>query len=226
MNTYRKTAIIVGVLFIIGTVAGILSVVVTNPILNAPDYLQKISASPNPLITGSLFVLLMGLSLALVPVVLFPLFKKYNEALALGYVVFRGALESVTYLAMVICWLFLVILSQEYGKAGVAGADCFQTLGALLLKGNDSINAIMEVVFPLGALMAYSVFYRSRLIPRWLSGWGLIATILYLGAGVYNLFGSELVPLLLPLGVQEMVMAVWLIAKGFDPAALASGAAE
>ena len=127
---------------------------------------------------------------------------------------------------MVIGWLTLLILSQEYGKAGAPAVSWFQTLGTLLLKGNDSINAILEIVFPLGALMFYYLFYQSKLIPRWLSGWGLIGAILYLAAGLYNLFGPELAILLLPLGLQEMVMAVWLIVKGFTPSAIASGPAK
>ncbi|GAJ16344.1 unnamed protein product, partial [marine sediment metagenome] len=96
----------------------------------------------NKIIIGALFVLVMGFALAMVPVMMFPIFKKHNEALALGYVVFRGALETVTYIASVICWLFLLILSQEYVKAGAPDASHFQTLGALLLKGNDSISTI------------------------------------------------------------------------------------
>ncbi len=130
--TNRKTAITVGVLFIIGTVAGILSVAFTSPILNDQDYLVKISGNENSIIIGALFVLIMGFALAMVPVVMFPILKKQNEALALGYVVFRGGLETVTYIATVISWLLLLPLSQEYGKAGVLDASGFQTFGTLL----------------------------------------------------------------------------------------------
>ena len=90
MNTYRKTAVIVGALYIIGTVAGVLSVVFTSPILNAPDYLMQVTANKNQIVIGALFVLLMGFALALIPALVFPILKKHNEALALGYVVFRG----------------------------------------------------------------------------------------------------------------------------------------
>ncbi len=100
------------------------------------------------------------------------------KLLALGYVVFRGALETVTSIAMVISWLFLTVLSQEYIKAGAPDASYFQTLGTLLLNGNDSISTISQIVFSLGALMFYSLFYQSKLIPRWISGWGFIAIIL------------------------------------------------
>ncbi len=107
MNLDRKTATIVGVLYIIGTVAGILSVIVSTPILDAPDYLIKVSGNENQILTGALLVLTMGFALAMVPVMLFPIFKKFNEALALGYVVFRGALETVAYIALVITQFFL-----------------------------------------------------------------------------------------------------------------------
>ena len=90
MNSSRKIAIIVGILYIIGTVAGVLSVVATQSILSDPDYLQKISANENQIVIGSLLVLTMGLSLAMMSIMLFPILKKHNEALALGAVVFRG----------------------------------------------------------------------------------------------------------------------------------------
>ena len=95
MNANRKTARAVGALFIIGTVAGILSRVVTRPIQNAQDHLTSVPASETHLVVGALFVLMMGLALAMVPVMMFPILRKHNETLALGYVVFRGGLEAV-----------------------------------------------------------------------------------------------------------------------------------
>ena len=218
----RKTAIIVGVLYIIGTVAGVLSLVFAGSILNDPDYLMKVSANENQIITGALFVLMMGLALALVPVMMFPILKKHHEGLAAGYVVFRGALETFSYIAMAISWLLLISLSQEYIKAGAPDVSYYQTLGALVLRGHDSIRSILEIVFPLGALMFYAVLYQSKLIPRWISGWGLAAALLWLAAGLLGLFhlivpmSTMQIVLSLPIGLQEMVMAVWLIVKGFN----------
>jgi hypothetical protein len=231
-GTFRKTAAVVGVLYIIGTVAGILSVVFTGPILNAPDYLSKVTANENQIILGALFVLTMGLALALVPVMLFPILKKINEALAVGYIVFRGALETATYIAMVIPWLFLMILSQEYVKAGAPETSYFQTLGVLFLKGNDSISSILVIVFCLGALMLYYLLYQSKLIPRWISGWGFISILLNLTTGFLILFNLmspfSTIDLVMNFSIflQEMVMAVWLIVKGFNPSATASLSAK
>jgi hypothetical protein len=228
MNTYRNTAIVVGVLYIIGTVAGVLSVVVTGPILGASDYLANVAANPNQLTTGALLVLLMGLPLAMVPVMLFPIFRKINEVLAVGYVVFRGALETATYIASVIPWLFLLIVGREYAAAGAPDASYFQVLGSVLKEGKDSITPILVIVFSLGALMLYYLLYRSKLIPRWISGWGVIAILLHLPTGFLIMFQLDTafspvnMAMNLPIGLQEMVMAVWLIAKGFSPSAIAS----
>lgn len=171
-------------------------------------------------------MLTMGFTLAMVPVVMFPIFKRYNEALALGYVVFRGGLETVTYIATVISWLLLLPLSRDYVKAGIPDASYFQTLGTLL---REVAHLPMTVfVFSLGALIFYSLLYRSSLIPRWISAWGFIAILLHLATGLLIVFGlqSEFSTLNtvmnVPIFLQEMVMAVWLIVKGFNPSAIAS----
>jgi hypothetical protein len=223
MNASRTTAIIVGILYIIGTVAGVLSVVVTQSILDDPDYLSKVSANENQLILGALLVLIMGFALAMVPVMMFPISRRHNETLALGYVVFRGALESTAYIGMVISRLALIPLSQEYVRAGASGASDFQTQAIVLLGAHDSINHILIIVFSLGAVMFYSLLYQSKLIPRWLSVWGLIAILLHFSTAFVLMFGlldedSQLLLLVnFPIFLQEMVMAVWLIVKGFNP---------
>jgi hypothetical protein len=220
----------VGVLYIIGTVAGILSAAASGSIREAV-YLSSIAANPNQIVVAALFVLLMGLALALVPVMLFPLLRKFNEVLAVGYVVFRGALETALYIGLTVSWLVLIVLSQEYVKAGAPGDAYFQTLGTVLLAGHAALNAILIIVFSLGALMLYAVFYRSRLFPRWISIWGFIAILLHLTTAFLLLFGiveSTTSPVLMVFNllilVQEMVMAVWLIVKGFNSVIVAAHA--
>ena len=231
MNTYRSNAISAGVLYIIGTLAGILSLVLSQPVRDAQDFLTSAAANANQALVATLFVLLMGLSLAMVPVVLYPILRRYNEVLALGYVVFRGALETVTYFVTAVSWLLLLALSQLYVQAGASAAPGFQAPGALLLKAGE-ISSLTGIVFCLGALMFYAVLYQSRLVPRWISIWGLAALIPYLAAEFLVMFTlldsmSPIAGLLhLPLAVQEMVLAVWLIVKGFNPAALAAGSVK
>jgi hypothetical protein len=226
MNTNRKIAIIVGVLYITGTVAGMLSVVFTKSILGDPDYLAKIAASGNSITIGALLILTMGFALSLIPAFVYPIFKKNYEALALGYVIFRGALETVMYIISATSMLLLIPLSRDYVKADVSGSSYFQTLGALLKEVANL--PILIFVFSLGALIFYSLLYRSKLIPRWLSIWGLIAIILHFSTGVLTNFGLQTAfdtsnsIMNLPIFLQEMVMAVWLIVKGFNSQAVIS----
>ena len=78
----------------------------------------------------------------------------------------------------------------------------------------------------------YYVFYQSKLIPRWLSGWGFLGAALSLAAALLTIFG-QIIPfstvfilLNFPIGVQEMVLAAWLIVKGFNSSAIASQSAK
>lgn len=216
MISNRGTAVIVGVLFVVGTVAGVLSIFFTGPILSDPDYLAKVSSNQNQIIMGVLFVLIMGLALSMIPVMMYPIFRKHNEVLALGAIVFRGALEAVAYIAIAVSWLLMLTLSREYIKAGAPDASYFQIMGTILLQAGDWVSQILAIVFSLGALAIYYLFYQSRLIPRWLSTWGLVGAVLYLASPMLAIFGSALEILMVPLAVQEMVLAVWLIVKGFN----------
>ena len=95
MDANRKTAIIVGVLFITATVVSSLYYVILDPILDAPDYLIKVSENANQVIIGVLLYLIDCAAVVAIPIMLFPIFKKHNESLALGYVGSR-IIESVT----------------------------------------------------------------------------------------------------------------------------------
>ena len=232
MNTYRSNAIVAGVLYIIGTVAGILSLVLSAPVRDAQNLLTSVAANANQVRIATLFVLLMGLSLAMFSVVLYPVLKKHSAVLALGYVVFRGALETVTYFVTAVSWLLLLGLGQLYVHAGEPAASSFQASGALVLKADEIGSSLTGIVFCLGALMFYAVLVQSRLVPRWIAVWGLAAIIPYLAAESLALFAildplsSTAVLLHLPLAVQEMVLAVWLIVKGFKPSAITAEPAK
>ena len=231
MNTYRKNAISVGVLFIIATVLGVLGRSFYQPILDAPDYLIKISANENQVIIGGLLALLAAFACAGIAIGLYPVLKKHHEALALGSVGLR-VMEGMLYIVGVVGLLSILTLSQEYVKAGASNASLFQASGTSLLAVRDWAGKLSIIAFTLGALMYYYVFYQSKLVPRWLSGWGFLGAALSLAAALLAIsgqiiyFSTVFILLQVPIGVQEMVLAVWLIAKGFNPSAIASGSAK
>jgi Domain of unknown function (DUF4386) len=227
VNTNRTTGRIVGVLFIIGTGAGVPSLLLGRRFLNAPDLLNMVATHTSQVALIGFLVLLMGVALAMVPAMMFPILKRQNEALAVGYVIFRGALETFTYMGVAMCWLLLPVVARLSVDSGAAVVSQFSSLGNLLVEARYPITWIQDIVFGLGALMFYYLLYQARLIPRWLSGWGFIGAIPYLAVGLIAVFtGTHLVPLLLPLGLQEMVMAIWLVARGFGPGTIASGSAK
>jgi drug/metabolite transporter (DMT)-like permease len=95
----------------------------------------------------------------------------------------------------------------------------------MLIAAGDWIQMIGGIVFSIGALMIYALFYQTRLIPRWLSAWGFIGGVLYFVANFVSMFSPQHIApsiesgigvLLIPLAIQEMVFAVWLIVKGFN----------
>jgi len=179
MSSERKTAIIVGILFIIGTVSGIMAAVFTAPIRAGSAYPLNISANGTQWIIGTLLILLMALSLSMVPVLLYPILKKHNEVLAFGSVLFRGIFEQVGQTLLVISMFLLLTVSEIYGKTGAADASNFQTLGSMLIAAGHWIQNINGIVFSVGTLMIFTLFYQTRLIPRWLSVWGVIGAVLY-----------------------------------------------
>jgi hypothetical protein len=223
MNNNIKTARIVGALFIIATVAYSLSVVLLDPIIGGSDYLTNVSANENLLIIGAFLVLIDAVAVAGIAIVIYPVLKKHNEALALGYVGARIG-ESVLFSVNVIAILTLLILSQELEKAVAPDASYYQTLGTVLLAAADWAYLFgLGLAFALSALILNFVLYQSKLIPRWLSVWGFIGAALVFANYLLESFGINPVEILfLPIAVQEMVFAVWLIIKGFNLSEIAS----
>jgi hypothetical protein len=203
----------------------------SKPILDAPDYLINISANENQVMIGALFTLISAFASASIAIWLYPILKKHHEALALGSVGFR-VMEGMLYIVAVVGLLSLLTLSQEYVKAGASNASLFQTLGTLLLAVRKWAGELGVIAFTVGALMYYYVFYQSKLVPRFISGWGLLAVAISLAAALLTIsgqiipFSTVFILLNVPIGLQEMVLAVWLIVKGFNPSAIASGSAK
>jgi Domain of unknown function (DUF4386) len=225
MREHRAAATTAGILFIIGTVAGFLSKVVTYfPVHNADDPFAYAAKHSGAVVTGALLVLVMGLSLAFVPVVLFPVLRRVNEVLATGYLIIRGAVETACYVIFAIAWLLLVPLGETMSTGPGTASPAGVRLGTLVID-SDGVSAMTALVFCLGGVMFYALLYRSRIVPRWIALWGFVGIPFYVAAYLLAMYGviggnsSELNLLVLPLAVQEMVLAVWMIARGFRPAA-------
>jgi hypothetical protein len=224
MNAYRRTAIIVGVLFISAIVMLFIGQALYGPILGSPDYLENAYPTKSKVIIGLLLEFTgTVLAVALIPVFLFPILKGHNEALALGYFGFR-LLEVVLHTIDKLKKLSLVNLSQLYLDSGGMDATTLQAIGGSIQSESYWAFWLSIVAFAVGALVFYSVLYKSRLVPRWISAWGFIAAVILLAGTVLPELGLlaglsgvalELV-FVLPIPLNEIVLAIWLIVKGFD----------
>ncbi len=227
MKSYRGNAIAAGVLFILCTAAAILSIVPLGETVGAPVDFAKLAGSDNAVVMTALIQFVWAASGMGIAIALYPVLVLFNPALALGAVVAR-VVENVFILIGTLSLLALLTVSQQ--AEGSAAPSSFQATGDALVAVREwaSADFLAGLAFVVGTFLYSYVMYRSRLIPRWLSGWGLFAAVSVLVAhlfvGFTQDFGFTSATNLLsvPIAFQEMVLAVWLIAKGFNLSAVRS----
>jgi len=219
-NNYRKTSVIVGVLFIIATAFFVVGLTLHDPFVTGADYLSLAYTNKVAVLFGALFDLIAIFAIILIPVYMFPILRKHNEPLALGYAGFRF-LESAFLFMQVVVVLSLTDVSRMYLEAGA------EQVGGIIAFG-DGLQAVtvwvfivaVSFLFPASAMILNYLLYVTKLVPRFLSLWGFWAgVLLFFGTFlvIFDVFpGMPEAVLTAPIAVQEMVFAVWLIVKGFN----------
>lgn len=226
MKKYRINALMAGSLYFLGTAFGVTSAVVggeviSSSVTNIPieqNLLEVVARDAARITGGSFLILMMGISLVAMTVFLYPIFRKDSEELAAGMLLFRGALEGAYYLISTLGFLTLVLLGNEYVATG-SNSPALQSIGKVLYQFQSVIGPVGTMMFLIGTSCLYISFYRTKLIPRWLTLWGLIGTVPFMAYALLNFFhmdngiGFYLQMVLAP---QELVMGLWLVIKGFD----------
>ena len=164
------------------------------------------SGNPETKTLGMVLEVISGLAVITIAVLMFPLLKPYNKNLSFWYIVSRiieGGLLVVT------GFLFL-------------------SHNTSLLNIYYGIHVGHGYIFAIAALIFYYLLYQSKLIPRWISGWGVIAAILLILVNLLEVTGiiPELIILKLPIVLNELVLAILLLVKGFNPSAINSEVAK
>lgn len=226
MTSIRRTAVLVGLLFLTATVTFATAEALINGVLDRADYLSGASADANALTTGALLAFVNGVAVVGIAVLLYPLLKGYSEPLALGYVGLRVA-ELVASLFLLAVPLLVIALGDRL-RDGTVDVSASQPLGSLLQAQHDvAIVMVYLITSVAGGILAF-LLYQTRLIPRWLAVLGVIAyPVLFVGA-VLDMFdvvdvtqGAGLLAVI-PGGLFELILPIWLLAKGFtirEPAA-------
>ncbi len=228
MNTYRKYAVIVGVLFIIATAFLYIGEAFYKPILSSPEYLEIAYPKRTIVVIGILLEFACVLAIPLIPLFTYPILKQHSLPLALGYVVFR-LFEAVFFVNSEISKLSLVSISQGYLNGGDS-RPFFQNMGGAIQSELLWTWSMYVLIFAIGALMFNSALYRAKLVPRLISAGGVLAAALILVGTVLGMLevsaGVMDFVFYLPIAVQEMVFAFWLIFKGFNSSVMASRTSE
>ena len=227
MNSNRMTAVIVGVLFLTATATTMLGDSLIVSTLYDPDYLFSMYPNRTQVIIGVLIAFIDALAVIGIAVLLFPILKKQNESIALGYVGIRIA-EFPILLVWLLSPLLLIALSQEYVKASAPDASSFQTLGAVLIALRLWSWRLIYLINGIATLMLAYLLFQSKLVPRWISVLGLIGGAVLLAGTSLAMLGLMDVDqgigmlAVLPGALFELILPIWLIVKGFNSSAIAS----
>ncbi len=218
--SFRMTAVVAGLLFIAATVAALVAAALA-PVLAGTDLLAAVSAHQDRIAAGALLYLIAAFTSVGIAIVLYPVLEGTNSGLALGSVIFR-TLEAVMYTVAMVSLLSVVALGRQLTAAGSGDSASTRAVVDVLVSLRDNATLAGVFAFSAGAGLYYYLFFQSRLIPRWLSSWGMAATLLMLAACVMALFSDSRVTgyalLIVPIALQELVLAAWLIARGFSAA--------
>lgn len=222
VGTDRRTAVIVGVLFIVALVLHLVGGVIYGPATGSEDFLERAYPDRTVVTLGVLVEFVAVMAIPLIAYFMFPVLRRFSEALALAYVGFR-TLEAVFLIAIEGKVLALIDLSEEAQTADADDGTGLRAIGDSLLAENDGIFGLYVLVFATGALIFYAVLYRTGLVPRWLSIWGFAASAWMLAGTVLIMLdvfsdASDTMEAIfvVPVPLGELALAFWLILKGFD----------
>ena len=213
----RRTAVLVGALFLISTATFIFSNALITPLLGAHNYLAAVADHSQRMIAATLIALIEGIATVGIALALYPILKRQHPALALGYASMRIAELVVAAVGFGLGGLLLVTLSAT----AVNGPNS-ETLGTLLVALRHWTLMLVYVYTAIGGVMLSYMLLRTSLVPRGLSVLGLIGYPALLLAAVLDLLGlvDTVAGLglvgLVPGGLFEFFLPIWLFVRGFN----------
>jgi len=217
----RTIARIVGVLFLTTTFAGMIDSLVAIPLLTAP--VTAIFAHKNPVMLGVFLLLFMSLGVACIAQFLYPVLKRHSELIASAYRIFR-IVECVLLIVGAVVSIFILALSRQSTQAEIVTVPIFQSMATLAFGIRMSCYQIAMVILGLNSMVLCALFFKTGLLPRWISAIGFLGYLLLFASAALDLFGFIDTTgagglLYIPGGVFEVVLLpAWLIVKGFNQA--------
>jgi len=224
VRSHRTAARAAGILYLISWASFLVGTVLVAPMRDVGHELAAIHTESGQLLAGLLLEFGNIAACTGFAVVLLPYLRRGGEALAHGYVAIR-VLEGAAYLIAGVSAASLITLSEEYVAAGSPGGGVYQAAQAVAVGQSTWALTLHVMPYVTGAVLLYVLLYRTRLVPRFIAVWGLVAVALL---AAFNLIGADVttagpaVLLVVPIAVNELFLACWLIVKGLDQRVLAA----
>jgi hypothetical protein len=212
------TSRLIGALFLAGFLIYGAGSILVNSVVDAPNFLAGVGAQQTTLALGA-FLMIATTAVDIGKAVLFfPVLERHGKRTAVAYLatmIFEMALMTVGVLA-----LLMIIPLADQADGGKLGSDVAQALGSLAVDANETAYQIGQLSLAFGCLFLCALLFRTGLVPKWLAGWGLLGYTLHMAGAVAEIFGASIsLVLLIPGGIFEVTLAIWLLIKGFTPAA-------
>ena len=217
--TYKTAGRIVGALFLYAILANIVGSELLDSIVTGPDYLTESFPSRVSVVLGGLLEMTVAAAVIGIPVIAYPFLKKYGPTLALGYLGFRLVEAAVT-IPIVLSAYTIFSLSEAYVLGGALDTVTYQLTGTLLQEARTWALMLYILLYMFGAVLFYTLMYKSKLIPRVLSVWGFVGLAVTLVGTLLDMFLTNSLPpeiYGITMGLQEICMGLWLLARGFRP---------
>jgi Domain of unknown function (DUF4386) len=218
MSSHRTIAVAVGGLFLISYAGFSIGMALVAPSLDPSADLAVIQADEGRLVAGAVFLFVNMAAIIGIAAILFPVLKAAGEGVALWYLGFR-VLEAAAFVVGAVSVLSLISVSDASVAAAAPSEPVYEGLQSMALAGNWWAGKLATVAFIFGAVALYSLLYRSRLVPRFISAWGLVAVALLIVANMLAIdvtAGFQPAALLYaPIALNELFLAGWLIVRGF-----------
>lgn len=208
---------ILGSLILLQIIAGgLVNFVLEAPLFGEPGFLVNAAAHSTRISVSVLVGIAAGLLPIAMAIAALPVFRRHSATLALFYVALSAAAFALAVVENMNV-MSLLSLSQAYARSDAAQHDLYQGLRVVVAAARNWAHYTGLIVSGITLFALYAALFRFSLIPRLLAAFGLLAVALQVIAVSMPLFGHEVVfPMLWPLGICQLLLAGWLIARGFD----------
>lgn len=216
--TNKVSSRLIGSLFLAGFVVYGVGFGLVTSVIGKPDFLATISTTRATLVLGAFLMLLNTVVDIGKGVLFFPILEKHGKRTALAYL--AAVTVQVVLLDIGVLFLLMIVPLSRYAVDAAGASMAWATaLGSLLTLSNSMAYQIGQATLGVGGIFLCALLFRTRLLPRFLSAWGMIGYAIHVVGAIAEIFGIPIsLVLLIPGGLFELALGFWLLIKGFQPA--------